>query len=223
MHRCMVLFCTVILAVSLLHAAGGTEISFGYQFTSSEAAIAMAHAFGLPATNTNELMIDIHPYAVSGDYLRLGGLFSGGFFRTTGEPAPDILLVDRASVNFGDARLAFIPEVYRRLEQFDVAFGLAIGGGAIIPFMQDGVGDNDEDFTLYLFLRPQLTGAYNMGSVSFRIGTGYHLPIAGADGEFWSVSAAGDTMSYPYTPTEIRGFFVKAGFVFGSLSSNRRR
>ena len=85
--------------------------------------------------------------------------------------------------------------------------------------MEDENGDNDEQIAYYFFIRPQLTAAYELSrTVYFEIGLGYHIPLAGGEGEFWFNNAESETVSNTFECTEMQGFFIKAGFAFGTLS-----
>lgn len=208
---------------SIAYSTGGVHINFGYRFANAAAAKNTAEQIGLVTSNTNEIMLDIHPFSVQNRYLRLGGLISGGSFRKKGVPDQTVLPIDEASVGFGDAQIAFIPEFYSSRRKSDFAFGLALGLGAAIPYMEDENGDNDEQIAYYFFIRPQLTAAYELSqSFYFEIGLGYHIPLAGGEGEFWYVNAESDTVSNKFECTEMQGLFIKAGFVFGSLSEGGR-
>jgi len=211
------LICTAIisLAVVTLGEGGGASVGFGYQLTSADAAIATAEAMGLEVSSTPELMLDIHGWSVLNRFMRLGGIISGGYFDTEGEPDQATMDEDESGVGFGDARVAFLPEVYADFGPINVGAGVALGGGTLITFVNDNNGDNDNDMYFYGFMRPQVTASYDLGPMGVQIGTGFHMPLAGAEGEFWFLESDGDTVTNSFEVSEMNGFFVKLDIFFG--------
>ena len=209
----------LVISVGVLLAdnGGGAGISFGYQF--SDAAAAKETYLAMMATeelsSTNELMLDIQGWSVLNRFLRLGGVMSGGYFDAKSNPSEDVMNEDESGVGFGDARLAFLPEIYADFGPINISGGVALGGGSIITFVNDNNGDNDGNMSFYGFIRPQANVAYDFGSVGVQLTTGYHLPIAGGDGKFWFTNTEGDTVENTFEPDEMGGFFAEIGIFFG--------
>jgi hypothetical protein len=223
MKRTLILIAVTALAVSAFAegGAGGASLGFGYQFSNSDAAIATAEAMGLEVENTPVLMLDIHGWSVLNKFMRLGGLISGGYFDAKGKPNEATMSEDEAGVGFGDARVAILPEVYVNFGPIETAVGFAVGGGSIITFVNDDNGDNDGDMVFYGFMRPQVTASYDFGPLGVQVGAGYHLPFAGAEGDFWFNNSAGDTVSNTFEVGEMDGFFVKLDIFFGQKSMDK--
>ena len=212
----------LLLACPLVFAeakGGGAEVSVGYQFSEVEAVTKTAEAMGLDMdlSKTNELMLDIHGWSVVNRFIRLGGIISGGYFDAKGEPSADVMNEDESGVGFGDARIAFLPEFHADFGPINAGAGVALGGGTIIPFINDDNGDNDGDMFFYGFMRPQITAAYDLGPLGVQVGSGYHLPLAGSDGEFWFLNSASDTIRHEFEAADMGGFFIKLGVFFGNL------
>lgn len=222
MKKTMIILIAVAFAVSLIaeESTGGASVGFGYQFSNSDAAVATADAMGLEVESTPELMLDIHGWSVLNRFIRLGGLISGGYFDAKGEPDASTMSEDESGVGFGDARVAFLPEVYVPFGPIEASVGFALGGGSIITFINDDNGDNDGDMFFYAFMRPQVTASYDFGPVGVQVGTGYHMPLAGAEGEFWFIESDGDTVSNTFEVGEMDGFFAKLDVFFGQKTKD---
>lgn len=220
MKRVLILLLAIAFATALFAegSTGGASIGFGYQLTNSDAAIATADSMGLEVDNTPLLMLDIHGWSVFNRFMRLGGLISGGYFDAKGTPDEATMSEDEAGVGFGDARVAILPEVYIPFGPIETSAGVAVGGGSIITFVNDDNGDNDGDMFFYGFMRPQLTASYDFGPVGVQVGAGYHIPFAGAEGEFWFIPTGGDTVSHTFEVGEMGGFFAKLDIFFGQKS-----
>ncbi|MBN1756225.1 hypothetical protein JW877_08450 [bacterium] len=217
MERTLLVLFLICCLFSLVFAEGGAEISAGYQFSNATAAKNTAEDMGLDVTSTPELMLDIHGWAVYNKMLRLGGLVSGGYFDAKGEPSQSVIEGDESGVGFGDARFAFLPEIYFQFGPINTALGLAVGGGAIITFVNDDNGDNDGEISWYGFMRPQVTAAYLLGPIGIQLGMGFHWPLGGGENLFWFNNADDERIEHVFKPSEMAGFFVKGGIVFGDL------
>lgn len=216
MKRALIILIAIAFATAAFAEGGsGASVGGGYQFSNSDAAVATATDMGLDVDNTPVLMLDIHGWSALNRFLRLGGLISGGYFDAKGTPDESTMDEDESGVGFGDARVAFLPEVYMPFGPIDVSAGVGLGGGSIITFVNDDNGDNDGDMFFYGFMRPQLTAAYDFGPIGVQIGTGYHLPLAGSEGEFWFINSSADTVSHSFEVSEMSGFFAKLDIFFG--------
>ncbi len=224
MRKSLIILIVVAFVASLLaeESTGGASVGFGYQFSNSDAAIATANAMGLDTEveSTPELMLDIHGWSVLNRFMRLGGLISGGYFDAKGKPDETTMSEDESGVGFGDARVAFLPEVYVPFGPIEASAGFALGGGSIITFVNDDNGDNDGDMFFYAFMRPQITASYDFGPIGVQVGTGYHMPLAGTEGEFWFIESDGDTVSNTFEVGEMDGFFAKLDVFFGQKTKD---
>jgi len=216
---CVTLILLCAFSIFAESKGSGASIGFGYQLSNAKAAKTTYQQLveGDEISSTNELMLDIHGWSVLNQFLRLGGVISGGYFDAKGEPTTTAdVEEDESGVGFGDARVAVMPEVFVNFGPINTAMGVAFGGGSIITFINDDNGDNDGEMFFYGFMRPQVTGAFDLGPLGVQVGAGYHLPLAGSDGEFWYIDEDDDTVSNEFEISEMSGFFVKMDIFFGS-------
>lgn len=207
----------MLFAFSVAFAEGGGAVTFGTQFADPQATKTVAEDMGIDVSSDLEMILDIRGWAVMNHFVRLGAIVGGGFFDAKGKPADASPDADESGVGFGDARFAIMPEIYGDFGKVDAAFGLATGVGAIITFVNDDHDGTGGDIFWYGFVRPQATVTYSFGFIGVTAGMGYHIPFGG-DGEIWFIDE--DNVEHDHETfdgSEVGGFFVKAGIVFGDL------
>jgi hypothetical protein len=214
-----------IVALSIASSAvfaggGGIGIAGGYQFTDLKAAKAVADSLDLPELSTNAIEIDIWKYFISSSFLRYTGMLSGAFNAgSKSKPSSTALDTTEAGVGFGDARLMFMPELYRNFGPINVGLGLGAGIGSTITFVKDSWSGNDALMNFYCFLRPQLAANYDIGPVILHATAGYYMPIAGSEGEYqFKKLPTADPTTIKFDPNEASGVFINFGFVFGKVT-----
>ncbi len=224
MKRIAIALTLFLLLCSIAYCAAGEGLLFGYGFSNVDGVIKTAENMGLSTTNTNEMFGEMRPFVVVNNFLRVGGLLSGGYARIKGTPNQAIIRLDEAGTGFGDIRLGMLAEIYAPCHRWDRAIGVDFGYGGLVTFVHDSNCANDGDRVFYYFLRPQMSFGYDIGgSISLQISAGYNFTFPIDDGEMWFVTEAGDTLRNTLDADGMKGIFIKAGIVLGSMNNIKER
>ena len=214
----------ILSSFSIAYCAAGEGLLFGYGFSNVTGLVKTAENMGLSPQNTNEIFGEMRPFVVVNNYLRIGGLFSGGYARIKGTPDTTILDLDDTGGGFGDIRLGMLAELYAPCHRWDRAIGVDFGYGGLVTFVQDSNCSNDGKRAFYYFLRPQASLGYDLGgSISLQISAGYNFTFPIDNGEMWFVNEAGDTLRNTLDAGGMKGIFIKAGIILGSTNNIREK
>ncbi|MCD6417623.1 hypothetical protein J7M00_02425 [bacterium] len=220
MNRIVLAIVFSLIYFSTSYCAAGEGLIFGYGFSNVKGVTSTAENMGLSAPNTDEIFGEIRPFVVANSFLRIGGMLSVGYSRIKGAPDTTILNLGEAGTGFGDIRLGLTAELYSPCRRWDRAIGVDFGYGGLVIFVQDSNCSNDGERVFYYFLRPQVSLGFDIGSsIGLQVSAGYNFTFPIDESELWFVNEAGDTLRNTFDADGMKGIFIKAGLVIGSLNN----